>query len=70
MSETWLRPVSFLALGLSAGVSWALGIAGVHLLLTRSRPWVAAPLIVVCCMPALVGGAVYLHGLLVFLAVV
>jgi hypothetical protein len=68
LSEAWERPVSLLVLGFSAGVSLLLGSMGVYGLLIRARPSIAVLLIVVCCMPALLGGAVYLHGLLVFLA--
>jgi hypothetical protein len=70
LSESWERPVSLLVLGFSACVSLLLGGVGVYLLLTRARPTVAMLLILVCCLPALLGGAVYLHGLLVFLACV
>ncbi len=68
LPDSWERPVSLLVLGFSAGVSLLLGSIGVYRLLTRARPTVAILLILVCCMPALLGGAVYLHGLLVFLA--
>ena len=68
LAESWERPVSLLVLAFSAGVSLLLGSLGVYGLLLRARPSVAVLLIVVCCMPALLGGAVYLHGLLVFLA--
>jgi hypothetical protein len=70
LSEEWERTASLVALGLSALLSWLLGSAGVYGLLTRARARVAVPLIALCCLPALLGGAVYLHGLLVFLAVV
>jgi hypothetical protein len=68
LPESWERPVSVLALGFSAGLSLLLGSIGTYGLLTRARPIIAALLIVVCCLPALFGGAVYLHGLLIFLA--
>ncbi len=68
LSESWERPVSILALGFSAGLSLLLGSIGVYGLLTRAGPIIAVLLIVVCCLPALLGGAVYLHGLLIFLA--
>jgi hypothetical protein len=68
LSESWERPVSLSVLGFSAGVSLLLGSLGVYGLLRRSRLIVAVLLNLVCCIPALVGGAVYLHGLLVFLA--
>src|SRR5262249_44836777 len=60
LPESWERPVSLLTLGLSASVSLLLGSIGVYGLLIRARPKIAAVLIVVCCMPALLGGAVYL----------
>ncbi len=68
LPEAWERPVSLLVLGFSAGVSFLLGSLGAYGLLTRSRPAVAWGLIATCCLPALLGGAVYLQGLLVFLA--
>jgi hypothetical protein len=66
--ELWERPVSILVLESSAGVSLLLGGIGVYGLLTRARPRIAILLVLICCLPALLGGAVYLHGLLVFLA--
>ena len=68
LSESWERPVSVLVLGFSAGVSLLLGSIGVYGLLVKARPSIAVLLVLVCCTPALLGGAVYLHGLLVFLA--
>jgi hypothetical protein len=68
LSESWERPVSLLVLGFSAGVSLLLGSMGAYRLMVRARPSIALLLILVCCVPALLGGAVYLHGLLVFLA--
>lgn len=68
LSEALERTLTLLALGLSAGVSLSLGSVGVYGLLIRARPGIAVLLILVCCMPALLGGAVYLHGLLIFLA--
>jgi hypothetical protein len=70
LPEGWERPVSLATLGGSALVSWLLGSVSVYGLLTRARARVAVPLVACCCVPALLGGAVYLHGLLVFLAVV
>jgi hypothetical protein len=66
--QPWERPATLLVLGFSAAVSLLLGGFGVYGLLTRARPGTAVALIVGCCFPALFGGAVYLHGLLVFLA--
>jgi hypothetical protein len=66
--QTWERPVSLFVLGSSAAISLLLGSLGAYGLLTRARPGTAIALIVGCCLPALFGGAVYLHGLLVFLA--
>ena len=68
LSESWERPVSLLVLGFSAGVSLLLGSIGAYGLLTRTRAAVAVPLILACCIPALLAGATYLHGLLIFLA--
>jgi hypothetical protein len=70
LPEAWERPVSLITLGFSATVSLALGSVGAYGLLVRARPGTAALLIATCCVPALLGGAVYLHGLLVFLALV
>src|SRR4030095_5908451 len=70
LPEPWERPVSILTLGFSAGISLLLGSVGVFGLLTRARPRTAVLLISVCCARALFLGAVYLHSLLVFLALV
>lgn len=70
MAESWERPVSLLGLAFCAGVSLLLGNLGVYELLTRSRLRTAIVLIVVCCIPALIGGALYGHALLVFLTLV
>jgi hypothetical protein len=64
------RPLSLLILGLSGAISLALGAFGAYLLLRFTRPFVAIPLIVVCCLPALLAGALYLYALLVFLTAV
>ncbi len=66
--QPWERPASLLVLGFAAAVSLLLGGLGTYGLLTRARLRTAVVLIVACCLPALFGGAVYLHGLLVFLA--
>jgi len=68
LSQGGERLLSLLTLALSAGISLLLGSLGVYRLLTRARLPVALLLIVFCCLPALLGGAVYLHTLLVFLA--
>lgn len=68
MSEAWEQPLSILILALSAGVSTTLGSLSVYALLRWARPRLAAIMIILCCLPALFGGAIYLHGLLVFLA--
>ncbi len=62
------RPASLLVLGVAAAVSVSLGSLGAYGLLTRARRGIAVALIAGCCLPALFGGAIYLHGLLVFLA--
>lgn len=66
--HAWERPVSLLVLAFSAAVSLSLGTLGAYGLLVRARTGTAVLLIAGCCLPALLGGAVYLHGLLVFLA--
>ncbi|MBP8129786.1 MAG: hypothetical protein KA184_09415 [Candidatus Hydrogenedentes bacterium] len=63
-------PVSLLGLTVCAAVSLILGGLGVYLLLTRFRLRVAVPVILVCCVPALIGGALYLQAVLVFLTLV
>ena len=66
--QTWERPASLLVLGFAAAASLLLGSIGTYGLLTRARSGTAVVLIAGCCVPALFGGAVYLHGLLIFLA--
>lgn len=66
--QAWERPASLLVLGVAAAVSIVLGSLGVYGLLTRARRGIAVALLAGCCLPALFGGAMYLHGLLVFLA--
>ena len=61
------RPASLLVLGCSAVVSLLLGSFGTYGLLTRARLRTAVVLIVACCLPVLFAGAMYLHGLLIFL---
>jgi hypothetical protein len=68
--ESWGWMVSVMGLALCAGISTLLGGSGAYALLTRSRLAVAIALIVLCCIPALIGGAVYGYGLLVFLTLV
>ena len=70
LSESWERRFSILTLVGSAGVSLFLGSVSVFGLLIHARPRTAALLICICCAPALFGGAVYLHCLLVFLALI
>jgi hypothetical protein len=67
LPETWERPISLLVLGYSAAISWLLGSIGAYRLLAHCRPRIALLLIIVCCVPALLAGAVYLRALLVFL---
>ena len=59
--------LSLLGLTMFALLSIAAGVCGLYGLLTRVRPAVAVPLVVICSVPALIGGAIYLHALLVFL---
>jgi hypothetical protein len=68
--ESWEWTVSLLGLAACAGISLLLGGSGVYGLLRRSRLAVAIPLIVLCCIPALIGGALYAYALLVFLTLV
>ena len=70
LPEAWERPITLLGLSFFAGLSLLLANLGIYWLLTRSRLWVATPLIILCCVPALIGGMVYLHGLLIFLTLV
>jgi hypothetical protein len=70
LPESWAWTLSLLGLALCAGGSMLLGSLGVYALLTRSRLSTAVVLIVLFCIPALIGGAVYLHALLVFLTLV
>ena len=70
LSESWERRISILTLVGAAGISLFLGSISVFGLLIHARPRIAALLICICCAPALFGGAVYLHCLLVFLALI
>jgi hypothetical protein len=70
LSESWERRISILTLVGAAGISLFLGSISVLGLLIHARPRIAALLICICCAPALFGGAVYLHCLLVFLALI
>lgn len=64
------RPLTLGLLVVSAVGSWLLGLIGTYVVLRHARPRAAAPLVVFCCVPALMGAALYSHALLVFLAVV
>ena len=68
--ESWEWTVSVAGLAVCAGISMLFGCLGVYALLTRSRLAVAMTLIVLCCIPALIGGAVYAYAMLVFLTLV
>ena len=68
--ESWEWTTSLVGLVACAGISMLLGCLGVYALLTRSRPGVAITLIVLCCIPALIGAAVYTYAALVFLTLV
>ena len=70
LPEAWERPVSLGALALFAAAGLLLGGGGAYAAMTRCRPGAALLLIGLCCAPALLGGALYLHALLVFLPVV
>jgi len=68
--ESWAWTASLVGLALCSGISMLLGCLGVYVLLTRSRLAVALTLIGLCCIPALIGGAVYAYAVLVFLTLV
>lgn len=68
--EPWTWPLSLTALTLCALIGLVLSNCAIFGLLTRSRLRVAAPLIAVCCLPALIIGMVFLRAVLVFLAMV
>jgi hypothetical protein len=65
--EWWEWTASLVGLAVCAGISMLLGCLGVYGLLTRSRLAVAITLILLCCIPALIGGALYGYALFVFL---
>lgn len=65
--EALERPVSLVGLACCAGIRILCSSLGAYGLLTRSRLLLAVPLLVACCVPAAIGGAVYLHALLIFL---
>jgi len=60
------RPWTLAILAASAGGSWIFGGVATYLLLRRSRPRVAIPLLLLCCVPSLLGAAFYTHAYLVF----
>jgi hypothetical protein len=64
------RPLTLALLAVSALGSWVFGGLAAYLLLRRARPRVALPLLLTCCVPALLGAALYAHALLVFLTLV
>jgi len=68
--ESWEWTTSLVGLVVCAGIGMLLGGLGVYALLTRSRLGVAIPLIVLCCLPAMIGGAIYTYAVLVFLTLV
>ena len=68
--ESWEWTVSVAELAACAGISMLLGCLGVYALLTRSRLAVAITMIVLCCIPALIGGAIYAYAMFVFLTLV
>jgi hypothetical protein len=70
LGESWEWTTSLAGLAACAGISMLLGCLGVYALLTRSRPGAAITLIVLCCIPALIGAAVYTYATLVFLTLV
>jgi hypothetical protein len=64
------RPLTLLLLAASASISAVLGATATYLLFRRARLRVASTLIAVCCVPALLGSALYAQALLVFLTLV
>ena len=68
--EWWEWSISLLGLAACSGISMGLGCLGIYALLTRSRLPIALALIASCCLPALIGGAVYAYAVLVFLTLV
>lgn len=68
LPETWEHPVSMLALLFSGLASWTLASIGACGLLTRCRSATAAVVMLFCNVPAWLCGAVYLHALAVFRA--
>lgn len=68
--EAFERPFSLAGLACCAGISILCGSFGAYGLLTRARLLLAIPLIAICCIPAAIGGAVYLHALLIFLTLI
>lgn len=65
---SWERPLSLGCIALFALVSFILSLWGTYGLLTHQRLRTAIPFILFCSFPAMLGGATYLHALLVFLA--
>jgi hypothetical protein len=70
LSQAWEDTVTPMALGMFAGAGILLGSFGAYGLLTRANPRTAVLMILFCCFPALLGGALYLHALLIFLTLI
>src|SRR5262245_53999667 len=56
------RPLTLSLLAVSATASAALGATATYLLFRRARRRVAVPLVAACCVPALLGAALYAHA--------
>ena len=69
LSEAWERPLTLLVLGFAAVLSLVFGSLGTYGALTRVRLGTAVALILLCYVPTLLAGAVYLQTLIVFLAI-
>ena len=70
LPESWVWGVSQLGLAVCAAACLLLGGIGTYMLLRRSRMAVAIPLIILCCIPALLAGSVYLRAVLVFFTLI
>jgi len=70
LDEYYIWPLSILGIAAWAAIGFFLGAAAAYLLLRRSRLRTAIPLILLCCIPSLIGGSVYLLATFVFLTVV
>ncbi len=70
VSDTAELPLTFLIMGVGGILAGGLAVAGIYLLLVRSRLWIAIPLIVVLCLPALLCASACCLILLSFLVLI